>query len=392
MQSGGVSDKNALANAERKDYYGILGVTKTSSEAEIKSAYRKLAMKYHPDKNPNSPEAAEKFKDISIAFAVLSDPTKKHRYDCGMDSTDNFDGINVDEIGSVGRLFGAMFSKLGVPLPTQISPNVLGTARQICRKESDARVQEVVLGQTYKATIPKSEAAWYWLEVDEQTSEAGVLVHCLSTASSKYKVILFDKDGGTRQFEDSSKKSRLGTEVDMYFVSWDRFNLSDLFPLKFMTEDEVPITFRRLDGFESSLNLLLNPGRHLFCVYGDNWINDVKFQIQFLACCPREGEAGNIVRNIQETESKMSRKKTQLQKFQTEYMAAKKAFEEAEKKLKEESDEITQLLKDRQSSYDKYKQMAKDKYAQRQLQQQQMNGANGAAGAGGSWFGSIFGS
>ena len=69
-------------------------------------------------------------------------------------------------------------------------------------------------------------------------------------------------------------------------------------------------------------------GRHLFCVYGDNWINDVKFQIQFLACCPREGEAGNIVRNIQETESKMSRKKTQLQKFQTEYMAAKKAFEE----------------------------------------------------------------
>ena len=151
MQSGGVSDKNALANAERKDYYGILGVTKTSSEAEIKSAYRKLAMKYHPDKNPNSPEAAEKFKDISIAFAVLSDPTKKHRYDCGMDSTDNFDGINVDEIGSVGRLFGAMFSKLGVPLPTQISPNVLGTARQICRKESDARVQEVVLGMNQSA-------------------------------------------------------------------------------------------------------------------------------------------------------------------------------------------------------------------------------------------------
>ena len=69
------------------------------------------------------------------------------------------------------------------------------------------------VGQTYKATIPKSEAAWYWLEVDEQTSEAGVLVHCLSTASSKYKVILFDKDGGTRQFEDSSKKSRLGTEA-----------------------------------------------------------------------------------------------------------------------------------------------------------------------------------
>ena len=67
------------------------------------------------------------------------------------------------------------------------------------------------------------EAAWYWLEVSQEESDAGVLVHCLSTSSSKYKVILFDRDGATRQFEDSEKK-KYGTEVDMYFVQWDRYS------------------------------------------------------------------------------------------------------------------------------------------------------------------------
>jgi len=316
-----------------------------------------------------------------VAFSVLSDPTKKHQYDCGMDTGD-YDGINIEEIGGVGRLFGAMFSKLGVPLPTQIAPKVLNTARQICKSEPgvEAKVEAVVFGQTYKATIPKSEAAWYWLEVSQEESDAGVLVHCLSTSSSKYKVILFDRDGATRQFEDSEKK-KYGTEVDMYFVQWDRYNMSDLFPLKFMTEDEVPITFRRLDGFEPSLNVKLQAGRHLFCVYGDNWINDVKFQIQFVVC----NKAPEIVQEIQQTEARMAQKKTELQKFQTEYMTARKAFEEAEKKLKDEHDLITTLMKDRSAGYSSYKSLAKEKYVARQIASQ-----NGQASSG--WFGGIFGS
>ena len=250
------------ASADRKDYYGILGVTKASSEAEIKSAYRKLAIKYHPDKNPNDPEAAEKFKEISVAFSILSDPTKKHQYDCGLDTGD-LDGINIEEIGGVGRLFGAMFSKLGVPLPTQISPRVLSVARQICNNNVDpstkVAVRDAVFGQVYKETIPKSEAAWYWLNVPSGVGERGVLVSCLSTSFSKYKVILFDKDGATKQFEDSVKK-KAGTEVDMYFVPWNRYSVSDLFPLKFMADEEVPIQFRLLDGLEPSLNIKLETG------------------------------------------------------------------------------------------------------------------------------------
>jgi curved DNA-binding protein len=66
---------------EYKDYYKILGVSKNTSQDEIKKAFRKLARKYHPDANPNNPEAEEKFKEIGEAYEVLGDPQKRSKYD-----------------------------------------------------------------------------------------------------------------------------------------------------------------------------------------------------------------------------------------------------------------------------------------------------------------------
>ena len=65
----------------KTDYYEILSIERTASDGEIKTAYRKLAMQFHPDRNPNNPEAEEKFKECSEAYQVLSDADKRAAYD-----------------------------------------------------------------------------------------------------------------------------------------------------------------------------------------------------------------------------------------------------------------------------------------------------------------------
>ncbi len=95
----------------KKDYYEILGVGRSSSADEIKSAYRKLAMKYHPDRNPGNKEAEESFKECAEAYEVLSDPQKRQRYDQfghqGVNQTgfSGFDNIN-DIFSHFGDIFG----------------------------------------------------------------------------------------------------------------------------------------------------------------------------------------------------------------------------------------------------------------------------------------------
>ena len=84
---------------DEKDYYKILGIKKDATDAEVKKAYRKLALKWHPDKNPNNrEEAEEKFKKINEAYSVLSDKNKRRQYDRGGDFTFDFGSFNADDI------------------------------------------------------------------------------------------------------------------------------------------------------------------------------------------------------------------------------------------------------------------------------------------------------
>ena len=99
----------------KRDYYDILGVSKTSSPEEIKKAYRTLAIKYHPDKNPNNKESEDKFKEAAEAYETLSDPQKKTIYDqyghAGMEhGHGHHQYSNSDEIfEQFGDIFGSFF-------------------------------------------------------------------------------------------------------------------------------------------------------------------------------------------------------------------------------------------------------------------------------------------
>lgn len=100
----------------KRDYYEVLGLSKNASPEEIKKKYRKLAMEYHPDRNSSS-DAGEKFKEISEAYAVLSDPSKKEKYDLyghdGINSSYSSEDIfrNAD-FGDIGDIFGDIFGNI----------------------------------------------------------------------------------------------------------------------------------------------------------------------------------------------------------------------------------------------------------------------------------------
>jgi molecular chaperone DnaJ len=130
------------------DFYEILGVSRDASEAELKKAYRRMAMEYHPDRNPDNPEAEEKFKQASNAYKVLSDPETRARYDqfgeAGLNGRSGFQGFHgVDDIFSAfGDLFGDFFggtrrrgpargSDLRLDLEVAFADAVWGTSREV---------------------------------------------------------------------------------------------------------------------------------------------------------------------------------------------------------------------------------------------------------------------
>lgn len=106
--------------AQKRDYYEVLGLKKGASDDEIKRAFRKLAMKYHPDRNPDNKDAEEKFKEINEAYGILSDSDKKAKYDqfghAGVDPNANFGGGFSGGFGGfedIFDMFGSAFGGFG---------------------------------------------------------------------------------------------------------------------------------------------------------------------------------------------------------------------------------------------------------------------------------------
>src|SRR5436190_23585019 len=99
-----------MATIEKRDYYEVLGLPKTAAVDDIKKSYRKLAVKFHPDKNPGDADAEEKFKEAAEAYAVLSDEEKRARYDrFGHAGTAGMGGFDPNQFADFGDILGDLF-------------------------------------------------------------------------------------------------------------------------------------------------------------------------------------------------------------------------------------------------------------------------------------------
>lgn len=156
--------------ANKRDYYEVLGVTKDASADDIKKAYRKLAIKYHPDRNPGDKEAEEKFKEAAEAYSVLSDEKKKQQYDqFGFEGLNGFggaggfgggEGFTMDDIFSMfGDVFGGRMGGGFSGFGDFFGGRSGGGARRPVQKGSDLRMkvrlnlQEIQNGTTKKFKV-----------------------------------------------------------------------------------------------------------------------------------------------------------------------------------------------------------------------------------------------
>ncbi|MGC2195727.1 MAG: molecular chaperone DnaJ [Terriglobales bacterium] len=147
----------------KRDYYEILGVERQCGEQEIKSAYRKLAMQFHPDRNPNNPEAEEKFKELTEAYAVLIDADKRSAYDrfghAGVSGTGGVGGFDPNAFQDLSDIFGEFFG-----IGDLFGAGAGGRRRTRAQRGPDLRedltltFEEAVFGTETKVSVRRHEA------------------------------------------------------------------------------------------------------------------------------------------------------------------------------------------------------------------------------------------
>ena len=146
----------------KRDYYEVLGLSRGATEAEIKSAYRKLAVRYHPDKNPGDQEAEEKFKEAAEAYSVLSDAEQRARYDrfghAGVSGAAAGAGWGAQGFGGIEDILGDLFG-----FGDMFGGRSAGSRRTAAQRGADLRydlemtLEEAAAGMTAQLRIPRLE-------------------------------------------------------------------------------------------------------------------------------------------------------------------------------------------------------------------------------------------
>ncbi|MEM7350178.1 MAG: molecular chaperone DnaJ [Acidobacteriota bacterium] len=160
--------------ASKRDYYEVLGVARNASPSDIKSSYRKLAVKYHPDRNPGDSEAEDKFKESAEAYAVLSDPEKRARYDRFGHQAEQpgFSGFDPSIFGDFSDILGDFFGFGGGRRRTS-----RGVPGADLRYDLSMTFEEAAFGREVEIRVPR-------LETCETCSGSGSRTGDLSTCTT----------------------------------------------------------------------------------------------------------------------------------------------------------------------------------------------------------------
>ncbi|KAL9364664.1 hypothetical protein Peur_042537 [Populus x canadensis] len=347
MDSKKTESTSAPPPVLRKDPYEVLSVSRDSTDQEIKSAYRKLALKYHPDKNASNPEASELFTEVTYSYSILSDPEKRRQYDsAGFEAVDveNVDmEIDLSNLGTVNTVFAALFSKLGVPIKTTISANVLEEALS-----GTVTVRPLPVGTSVSGKVDKQCAHFFGVTIDEQQAEAGIVVRVTSTAQSKFKLLYFEQEAnggyGLALQEDSEKTGKV-TSVGMYFLHFQVYRMDSTVNALAIAKDPDAAFFRRLEGLQPCEVSELKAGTHIFAVYGDNFFKTASYTIE--ALCSKTYE--DTTEKLKDVEAQILRKRNELRQFETEYRKALARFQEVTNRYSQEKQSVDELLKQRDS-------------------------------------------
>ncbi|CAN1816959.1 Chaperone protein dnaJ 16 [Linum perenne] len=346
------SEKEDAVKQLRRDPYEVLGVSRTSSDQEIKSAYRKLALRYHPDKNANDPQATDMFKEATFSYNILSDPDKKSQFDnAGFDGVEaeNQDlELDLSSLGTMNTMFAALFSKLGVPIKTTVSVNILEEALHgavsICPLE---------LGYQISRKVEKQSAHFYSVRISEQEAKAGLVCRVQSTDKSKFKLLYFDQEetsGLSLALQEESSKTGKVTSAGMYFLGFPTYRLDQRVNPHPAAKDADAAFFKRLDGFQPCEINELKAGTHVFAVYGDNFFKSVSYTIEAV-CAKPFSEEKDTLRTV---EAEILEKRVEIRKFESEYREVYTLYSIQASNLPTSPLQIDELLKQRNEIHAAY--------------------------------------